>query len=99
MTEKSLSRMLGKYFGPKLQQHYRKAEILGFAALCLLVTTTATAADALKNVSFQPLPGGVVDVSLELESGTVEPKVFATSDPPRIAIDLPGVEIVEERVL
>jgi type IV pilus assembly protein PilQ len=89
MTEKSLSRMLGKYFGPKLQQHYRKAEILGFAALCLLVTTTASAADALKNVSFQPLPGGVVDVSLELESGTAEPKVFATSDPPRIAIDLP----------
>ncbi len=81
--------MLGKYFGPKLQQHYRKAEILGFAALCLLVTTTASAADALKNVSFQPLPGGVVDVSLELESGTAEPKVFATSDPPRIAIDLP----------
>jgi len=89
MTEKSLSRMLGKYFGPKLQQTYRKAEILGFAALCLLVTTTASAADALKNVSFQPLPGGVVDVSLELESGTVDPKVFATSDPPRIAIDLP----------
>ena len=89
MTEKSLSRMLGKYFGPKLQQHYRKAEILGFAALCLLVTTTASAADALKSVSFQPMPGGVVDVSLELESGTVEPKVFATSDPPRIAIDLP----------
>ncbi len=89
MTEKSLSRMLGKYFGPKLQQHYRKAEILGFAALCLLVTTTASAADVLKNVSFQPMPGGVVDVTLELDSGTADPKVFATSDPPRIAIDLP----------
>lgn len=89
MTEKSLSRMLGKYFGPKLQQHYRKAEILGFAALCLLVTTTASAADVLKSVSFQPMPGGVVDVTLELESGTADPKVFATSDPPRIAVDLP----------
>ena len=89
MTEKSLSRMLGKYFGPKLQQTYRKAEILGFAALCLLVTTTASAADVLKSVSFQPMPGGVVDVTLELESGTADPKVFATSDPPRIAVDLP----------
>lgn len=89
MTEKSLSRMLGRYFGPKLQQQYRKAEILGLAALCFLVSGTASAGDALKNVSFQPLPGGVVEIALELDSGTVEPKVFATSEPPRIAIDLP----------
>lgn len=88
MTEKSLSRMLGRYFGPKLQQQYRKAEILGFAALCFLASGTASAGDALKNVSFQPLPGGAVEIALELEAGTVEPKVFATSDPPRIAIDL-----------
>ncbi len=89
MTEKSLSRMLARYFGPKLQQQYRKAEILGLAALCFLTAGTAHASDVLRNVSFQPLPGGAVDVVLELESGTVEPKVFATSDPPRIAIDLP----------
>ncbi len=88
MTEKSLSRMLGRYFGPKLQQQYRKAEILGLAALCFLASGTASAGDALKNLSFQPLPGGVVEIALELEAGTVEPKVFATSDPPRIAIDL-----------
>ena len=90
MTEKSLSRMLGRYFGPKLQQQYRKAEILGFAALCFLASASgANAADALKNVSFQALPGGAVEVALELETGTSDPKVFATSDPPRIAIDLP----------
>jgi type IV pilus assembly protein PilQ len=89
MTEKSLSRMLGRYFGPKLQQHYRKAEILGFAALCFLASASAAhAADSLKNVSFQALPGGAVEVVLELDSGSADPKVFATSDPPRIAIDL-----------
>jgi type IV pilus assembly protein PilQ len=90
MTEKSLSRMLGRYFGPKLQQHYRKAEILGVAALCFLASASgASAADALKNVSFQALPGAAVEVALELDSGAADPKVFATSDPPRIAIDLP----------
>ena len=63
MTEKSLSRMLGRYFGPKLQQHYRKAEILGFAALCFLASASgASAADTLKNVSFQALPGGAVEL-------------------------------------
>jgi type IV pilus assembly protein PilQ len=90
MTEKSLSRMLGRYFGPKLQQHYRKAEILGVAALCFLASASgASAADALKNVSFQALPGAAVEVALELDTGAADPKVFATSDPPRIAIDLP----------
>lgn len=89
MTEKSLSRMLGKYFGPKLQQHIRKAELVGLAVFSLLAASAASAADVLKNVSFQPMPGGVVDVALELENGTADPKVFATSDPPRIAIDLP----------
>jgi len=100
MTEKSLSRMLGKYFGPKLQQHFRKAEFVGLAVLSLLAGGTASAADVLTNVSFQPLAGGVVDVALELESGSVDPKVFATSDPPRIAIDLPDTSNrFEERML
>jgi type IV pilus assembly protein PilQ len=89
MNEKSLSRMLGRYFGPKLQLQYRKAEFLRFAALCLFaIANPASAADVLNNVSFQPLPGGVVDIALELGSGTADPKIFATSDPPRIAIDL-----------
>jgi type IV pilus assembly protein PilQ len=82
--------MLGRYFGPKLQQQYRKAEILGVAALCFLAFASgANAADALKNVSFQALPGAAVQVALELDTGAADPKVFATSDPPRIAIDLP----------
>lgn len=89
MNEKSLSRMLGSYFGPKLQQQFRKAAGLAVVAMGLLTTAgVASAADVLKNVSFQPLPGGVVDVALELESGSADPKIFATSDPPRIAIDL-----------
>jgi type IV pilus assembly protein PilQ len=101
MTEKSLSRMLGIYFGPKLQQLCRKAEILGFAALCFLVSASgASAADSLKNVSFQALPGGAVEVVLELESGNADPKAFATSDPPRIAIDLPDTtNRFEQRML
>ena len=73
MTEKSLSRMLGRYFGPKLQQQYRKAEILGLAALCFLASGTASAGDALKDVSFQPLPGGVVEIALEVALDVLKP--------------------------
>lgn len=100
MNEQSLSRVLGRVFGPKLQQHIRKAEFAGVAALLLIASSGAMAADALKSVSFQSLPGSVVDVSLDLENGSVEPKVFATSDPPRIAIDLPDTSNqFEERML
>lgn len=89
MNEKSLSRMLGRYFGPMLQQDFRKATRLAVMAVGLLaVASSAGAADVLKNVSFQPMPGGVVDVAMELENGSADPKVFATSDPPRIAVDL-----------
>ncbi|MFZ1742995.1 MAG: type IV pilus secretin PilQ, partial [Pontixanthobacter sp.] len=89
-NEKSLSRMLGRYFGPKLQQHFQRAPILFLVAVCLLSAAgTAGAAGVLKNVSFQPMPGSVVDVALELDSASADAKIFATSDPPRIAIDLP----------
>lgn len=57
----------------------------------LLFATAASAQDALKNLSYEAKTGGEVEVYLELETGTAEPSVFATTDPPRIAVDLPGV--------
>jgi type IV pilus assembly protein PilQ len=69
-------------------------------ALLMLATNTAWAADALKDISFEAKPGGDVDVILTLENGSAEAAVFATSDPPRIAVDLPDTRnLFETRML
>lgn len=58
-------------------------------ALLTLASTAASAADALLDIRYEAKPAGDVDILLTLENGTAEAAVFATSDPPRIAIDLP----------
>jgi len=49
---------------------------------------TAAAANALQNVSYDTQPGGRVQLTLAFSERAPEPKVFTTSNPPRIAIDL-----------
>ncbi len=69
-------------------------------ALLMLATNAAWAADALTDISYEARPGGDVDVVLTLENGSAEAAVFATSDPPRIAIDLPDTRnLFEARML
>lgn len=50
---------------------------------------TAAAETALKNVTYDAQPGGRVELTLAFSGHAPEPKVFTTSNPPRIAIDLP----------
>ncbi|HEX7112233.1 MAG TPA: type IV pilus secretin PilQ, partial [Mizugakiibacter sp.] len=50
----------------------------------------ALAASVLKDLSYQALPGGNVQVTMKFEGGVPEPKVFTTENPPRIALDLAG---------
>jgi type IV pilus assembly protein PilQ len=50
---------------------------------------TAAAATALKNVTYDAQPGGRVELTLAFSGHAPEPKVFTTTNPPRIAIDLP----------
>ena len=93
MTEKSLSRTHGTGNGSGLlafaaQWTYR----LLCGAVLVVAASTASAEDALNGVSYAPLPGGDVEIALELENGTAEGAVFATTDPPRIAIDLPATK-------
>lgn len=92
MTAQSLSRTLGDNTRTRSRAPTRWL-YAGVALVALLAAAgSAGAADTLNSVSYQTRAGGDVDVALVLESGTVEAAVFATSDPPRIAIDLPDTK-------
>ena len=55
---------------------------LGFAG------TSWAAGNTLKGVSYQTLPGGRVQLNMQFDGIPPEPKIFTTSNPPRIAVDL-----------
>ena len=55
-----------------------------WASAAIAATTT------LKNISYDTLPGGSVQLHLNFGDGPVpEPRIFTTDNPPRIAVDLP----------
>ncbi len=59
-------------------------------AISVAAVASAKANDTLDSISYEAKPGGAVDVILNLKTGASEATVFATSEPPRIAIDLPS---------
>jgi type IV pilus assembly protein PilQ len=54
----------------------------------MLFATTALADNVLQDISYAPLPGGQVQVTLKLAGPVGEPRIFATEDPARIAVDI-----------
>ncbi|MEO7052506.1 MAG: type IV pilus secretin PilQ [Rhodanobacter sp.] len=53
-------------------------------------SSAMAAASTLKNISYDALPGGGVELHMDFGAGPVpEPKIFTTGNPPRIAVDLP----------
>jgi len=58
------------------------------------------AATTLKNISYDALPGGGVELHMDFGDGPVpEPKIFTTENPPRIAVDLPDTDNAAARHL
>jgi type IV pilus assembly protein PilQ len=55
--------------------------------LTLGASSAAQAENVLESVSFNPTPGGSVDVVMTLAAPPTDPKLFTTDSPPRIAID------------
>lgn len=50
--------------------------------------TAAAASTTLKEISYDTLPGGQVELHLNFDKGPVpQPKIFTTGNPPRIAVD------------
>jgi len=62
--------------------------------------TAAAASTTLKDISYDTLPGGRVELHLNFSQGPVpEPKIFTTGNPPRIAIDFADTDNAAPRHL
>lgn len=57
------------------------------AALFATVAGAASAENVLEDITYTPGPGGQVDITMKLSEPPVDPKVFTTDSPARIAID------------
>ena len=54
----------------------------------MLFATTALADNVLQDIAYAPLPGGQVQVTLKFAGPVAEPRIFATENPARIAVDI-----------
>jgi type IV pilus assembly protein PilQ len=66
----------------------------GFAWLLLLAgtlfATSAFADNILQNITYAPLSGGQVQITMQFAGPVGEPQIFTTENPARIAIDMAG---------
>jgi len=75
---------------PGSARHRARRWVLGATlALTGVFAGTASAANALQNVTYDAQPGGRIELTLAFSDAAPDPKVFTTNNPPRIAIDLP----------
>ena len=76
--------------GPDFQGRgtIRRAGALFTLMVAMLFAAQLHAQNTLQDISYQPLPGGKVQVTLKLAAPAVEPRIFTTETPPRIAIDI-----------
>lgn len=66
----------------------RRLAAAALVLACCGIAAPALAAGVLKDLSYQALPGGKVEVTLKFDGAVPEPKVFTTESPARIAVDL-----------
>ena len=58
----------------------------------------AAAGTTLKNISYEALPGGNVELKMDFGNGPVpQPKIFTTGNPPRIAVDFADTDNASAR--
>jgi len=62
-----------------------------------MLWANAAAAATLKDVSANTLPGGRLELRLNFSGGVPQPKIFTTSNPPRIAIDFANTDSTAQR--
>ncbi len=85
----------------RVMRHASRYMLFG---LLIAGTTWASAAMAatttLKNISYDALPGGSVELHMEFGNGPVpQPRIFTTNTPPRIAVDFPDTDNAAPRHL
>lgn len=79
----------------------RSTMIIGLLALGAAWSSAAAAATStLKDISYDTLPGGRVELHFNFAQGPVpEPKIFTTGNPPRIAVDFADTDNAAPRHL
>jgi type IV pilus assembly protein PilQ len=85
----------------RVMRHASRYMLMG-----LLIAGATWASDAmaasttLKNISYNALPGGSVELHMDFGNGPVpQPKIFSTGNPPRIAVDLADTDNAAARHL
>ncbi|OOG59624.1 type IV pilus secretin PilQ [Rhodanobacter sp. C03] len=82
-------------------RHASRYMLMGLVLAAATWASAAMAASAtLKNVSYDALPGGAVQLHMDFGNGPVpQPKIFSTGNPPRIAIDFADTDNAAARHL
>ncbi len=85
----------------RVMRHASRTMLMG---LLIAGATWASAAMAatttLKNISYDALPGGGVELHMDFGSGPVpQPRIFTTGNPPRIAVDFADTDNAAARHL
>lgn len=62
---------------------------LGMLLASFIATSAARAENVLQDISYAPLAGGRVQITLKLAAPAAGARAFTTETPPRIALDLP----------
>jgi type IV pilus assembly protein PilQ len=88
-------------FRGRVMRHASRYILMGLLIAGATWASTAMAADAtLKNISYDALPGGSVELHMDFGSGPVpQPKIFTTGNPPRIAVDFANTDNAAARHL
>jgi len=71
-------------------QSTRRHQLFGVVIGILL--SSGLLAATIQGIGFTPLPGGEVEVAIELD-GSVEPQIFSTENPARIALDFADTKL------
>ncbi|WP_158753173.1 type IV pilus secretin PilQ [Dyella sp. S184] len=82
-------------------RHASRYMLMGLLIASATWASAAMAASTtLKNISYDTLPGGSVQLHMDFGSGPVpQPRIFTTGNPPRIAIDFPDTDNAAARHL
>ncbi len=86
----------------RVMRHASRYMIMGLLLVAMTWAGAATAATAatLKNISYDALPGGAVELHMDFGSGPVpQPSIFTTDNPPRIAVDFADTDNAAPRHL
>lgn len=85
----------------RVMRHASRYMMMGLIVAGATWAGSAMAASAtLKNISYDALPGGAVQLHMDFGNGSVpQPRIFTTGNPPRIAIDFPDTDNAAARHL